>query len=120
MAPTEHVTAPVGYVRLHGRNYKEWFTAEKGEDRYNYLYSEDELGAWKEKVESISERARTTFVITNNHFEARAGVNALQLKHMMTGKRVQATEVLLETYPELKKIADPLPEDNPGLPLRVG
>ncbi len=40
---TEYVTSPVGYVRLHGRNYDMWFEAERGEDRYNYLYNETEL-----------------------------------------------------------------------------
>src|SRR5579859_3824793 len=27
LAPTEHVTAPIAYVRLHGRNYENWFVA---------------------------------------------------------------------------------------------
>ena len=42
LAPTEHVTSPVGYVRLHGRNYKEWFEADNRDDRYNYLYTKSE------------------------------------------------------------------------------
>jgi uncharacterized protein YecE (DUF72 family) len=116
---TEHVTSPVGYVRLHGRNYDQWFEAERGEDRYNYLYSEAELAGWKEKIERIAHKAEVTYVVANNHFEAKAGVNALQLKHMLRGKRVRATEALLRHYPELKSIADPLPEDaaSSSLPL---
>jgi uncharacterized protein YecE (DUF72 family) len=112
---TEHVTAPVGYVRLHGRNYAEWFEAEKGEDRYNYLYKETELAGWKDKIERMADKADVTYVIANNHFEARAGVNGLQLKHMLTGQRVKAPEPLLKHYPELNAIADPLPEDNLSL-----
>ena len=46
--------------------------------------------------------------MTNNHFEGKAGVNALQLKHMLTGQRVKAPEPLLRHYPELKNFADPL------------
>src|ERR1700682_3244555 len=99
---TEHVTSPVGYVRLHGRNYDQWFEAEKGADRYNYLYSETELAGWKEKIERIAHKAEVTYVIANNHFEAKAGVNALQLKHMLSGQRVKAPEPLLRHYPELK------------------
>jgi len=114
---TEHVTAPVGYVRLHGRNYDQWFEAEKGEDRYNYLYSETELGGWKDKIERMADKAEVTYVIANNHFEGKAGVNGLQLKNMLTGQRVKAPETLLKHYPELKAIADPLPEDTSGLPL---
>ena len=108
---TEHVTAPVGYVRLHGRNYNQWFEAEKSEDRYNYLYSDAELAGWKDKVERIAAKAEVTYVVSNNHFEAKAGVNALQMKHMLSGRRVRAPETLLKQYPELKKIADVLPED---------
>ena len=117
LAPTEHVTSPVGYVRLHGRNYDQWFEAEKGEDRYNYLYSEAELGGWKDKIERMAHRAQVTYVVTNNHFEAKAGVNGLQLKHLLTGQRVKAPATLLQNYPELKKIADALPESEPNLPL---
>ena len=114
---TEHVTAPAGYVRLHGRNYDQWFEAEKGEDRYNYLYSEAELAGWKDKIERMAHKAEVTYVVANNHFEAKAGVNALQLKHMLTGQRVKAPQPLLKHYPELKSIADPLPEDTSDLPL---
>lgn len=114
---TEHVTSPVGYVRLHGRNYDQWFEAEKCEDRYNYLYSEAQLAGWKDKIERIATKAEVTYVVANNHFQAKAGVNALQLKHMLTGGRVRAPESSLEHYPELKSIADPLPGDESNLPL---
>ncbi len=57
--------------------------------------------------------------MTNNHFEGKAGVNALQLKNMITGQRVKAPEPLLKHYPELGKIADPIYDDmaNSNLPL---
>ena len=109
---TEHVTAPVGYVRLHGRNYDQWFEAEKPHDRYNYLYSAQELTGWKDKIERIAHKAEVTYVIANNHFEAKAGANALQLRHMLTGQRQKAPEPLLKHYPALKNIADPLPDEN--------
>src|SRR6202158_4331469 len=116
---TEHVTSPVGCVRLHGRNYDQWFEAEKGADRYNYLYSDAELSGWKEKIVRIAGKAEVTYVVTNNHFEGKAGVNALQLKNMITGNRVKAPEALLKHYPELSAIADPIYEDSadPQLPL---
>ena len=120
LEPTMHVTASVGYVRLHGRNYDQWFEAEKSADRYNYLYKAAELEGWKERIQTIADQAKTTFVVANNHFEAKAGTNALQLKHMLTGRRLVAPESLLAHYPELKKIADPLGEAQTGsesLPL---
>jgi len=61
----------------------------------NYLYSERELAGWKERIQSVAERAQKTYVITNNHFESKAGVNALELKAMITGKRVLAPPTLM-------------------------
>jgi uncharacterized protein YecE (DUF72 family) len=117
LEPTEHVTSPVGYVRLHGRNYDQWFEAEKSADRYNYFYKEQELEGWKDKITHIAQKAEVVYVVANNHFQAKAAVNALQLKHMLSGQRVRATESLLRHNPDLRQIADPLPEENPSLPM---
>jgi uncharacterized protein YecE (DUF72 family) len=119
LAPTEHVTAPIAYVRLHGRNYDQWFDSDNRNDRYNYLYKESELERWKDRIENVAERAQTTYVITNNHFESKAGVNALELKAMISGKRVLAPRTLIEKYPELRRFADPADDEamGPQLPL---
>jgi len=121
LAPTEHVTAPIAYVRLHGRNYDQWFDSDNRNDRYNYLYKEKELDEWKGRIDHVAEKAQTTYVITNNHFESKAGVNALELKAMISGKRVSAPPTLIKKYPELRKFADAA-EDfggpaSPQLPL---
>jgi uncharacterized protein YecE (DUF72 family) len=107
LAPTDHVTGAIGYVRLHGRNYEQWFDSDNRNDRYNYLYNERELSGWNERIANIAERAQETYVITNNHFESKAGVNALELKAMISGKRVLAPPTLIAKYPELRNIADP-------------
>ena len=128
LAPTEHVTGAIGYVRLHGRNYENWFSDHEvapipttRNDRYNYLYNQQELAGWKERIASVAERALTTYVITNNHFESKAGVNALELKAMISGKRVLAPPTLIQKYPELRKIADAAEDSGgdaaPHLPL---
>jgi uncharacterized protein YecE (DUF72 family) len=123
LAPTEHVTAPIAYVRLHGRNYDQWFDSDNRNDRYNYLYKEKELEDWKGRIENVADRAQTTYVITNNHFESKAGVNALELKAMVTGKRVAAPPTLIQKYPELRRFADPAEDSgdpaDPPLPLRA-
>ncbi|MGA6980600.1 MAG: DUF72 domain-containing protein [Candidatus Sulfotelmatobacter sp.] len=107
LAPTDHVTGAIGYVRLHGRNYEQWFDSDNRNDRYNYLYNERELLGWKGRIANVAERAQATYVITNNHFESKAGVNALELKAMISGKRVLAPPTLIAKYPELETIADP-------------
>jgi uncharacterized protein YecE (DUF72 family) len=117
LAPTEHVTGTLGYIRLHGRNYSEWFVdrapdSDNRNQRYNYLYKQSELEGWKYRIESVAERAQATYVITNNHFESKAGVNALELKAMITGKRVSAPPTLIHKYPELKRFADPTDESD--------
>ena len=61
--------------------------------------------------DTIAAKAQKTFVIANNHFEGKAAVNALQLKHMLSKQRGKATETLLRHYPELKSIADPIAEE---------
>ncbi|MFZ0940430.1 MAG: DUF72 domain-containing protein [Candidatus Sulfotelmatobacter sp.] len=106
LRPTEHVTGAIGYIRLHGRNYEQWFDSDNRNDRYNYLYSEKELAGWKERSESVAQRAQTTYVITNNHFESKAGVNALELKALISNRRVLAPPTLIEKYPELKRFAE--------------
>jgi uncharacterized protein YecE (DUF72 family) len=103
LAPTEHVTSGVGYVRLHGRNYEEWFDSNNRDDRYNYLYKPAELTRWKEKIETIAQKAESTFVIANNHFQAKAAVNALELRSLLEGRKVRAPQTLVKHYPELKE-----------------
>ena len=110
LGPTEYVTSGVGYVRLHGRNYEHWFDSgfdnDNRNDRYNYLYKPAELEKWKEKVEIIAQRAESTYVIANNHFQAKAAVNALELRHLLDGKKVHAPETLVRHYPELREMVE--------------
>ena len=108
IAPSDRATAPVGYVRLHGRRYDTWFNddpAMPGEERYNYLYSKKELEPWAERVKKVATHADTTFVITNNHYQGKAIVNALELIHLLTGKKVKVPEPLRHHYPRLESIA---------------
>jgi uncharacterized protein YecE (DUF72 family) len=100
LQPTTHVTSPLAYVRLHGRNYDQWFESQSRDDRYNYLYTTEQLAGWKQKVERVAGRAEKVFVVANNHFQGKAAVNALQLKHMVSGRPVAAPPVLVEHYPE--------------------
>jgi len=107
VVPSDLVTSPVGYVRLHGRNYEQWFDSDSGSDRYNYLYNHEELQAWKQRVDAISGKAQKIFVVTNNHFEGKAAVNALQLKSMLAGRLVRVPPTLRNRYWELGEIASP-------------
>ena len=107
IAPTAKATGPVGYVRLHGRNYQDWFRENAGRDaRYDYLYSDDELDPWIDKISEVSENASETYVITNNHFRGQAVVNALQTRSRIEGRAVKAPASLVEHYPVLAPITE--------------
>jgi uncharacterized protein YecE (DUF72 family) len=107
--PASLTTSQVGYVRLHGRNYQDWFREKAPrDDRYNYLYSLDELEPWITRIKEIAAKTKEAYVITNNHFRGQAVVNALELKSTLTEQRVVAPAPLFQKYPEL--INSALPE----------
>jgi uncharacterized protein YecE (DUF72 family) len=106
--PAALTTSPVGYVRLHGRNYKDWFREKAPRDeRYNYLYSIDELDPWLVRIKEVAKQSRETYVITNNHFRGQAIVNALEIKASLEEERVPAPEPLFKIYPRLSESATP-------------
>jgi uncharacterized protein YecE (DUF72 family) len=99
--PADTVTGPVAYVRLHGRNYEKWFAHQESWERYNYLYSKDELEPWVRRIESMA-RSKETYVITNNHFRGQAIVNAADLKEAL-GQSDKMPPQLREVYGERPK-----------------
>jgi uncharacterized protein YecE (DUF72 family) len=96
--PAETVTGPLAYVRLHGRNYEKWFAHNESWERYNYLYSPEELAPWVERIRGIS-RNKETYVITNNHFRGQAVVNAADLQ-IALGQSAKVPPQLKEVYGE--------------------
>ncbi|TRZ89650.1 DUF72 domain-containing protein [bacterium] len=93
------------YVRLHGRNYKDWFREGAGrDDRYNYLYAKDELQEWIDRIKQLGQKSGKVFVITNNHYRGQAMANALQIKNMITGEKLDIPKLLVEQYPVLEEI----------------
>jgi uncharacterized protein YecE (DUF72 family) len=111
IGPTAHVTSHVGYVRVHGRNYKDWFREKAPvEQRYNYLYRADELAPWATRAKEIAgdPATREAYVITNNHYKGKAVANALMLKSMVSGQRVTAPSPVYDTYRDvLADFAEP-------------
>ncbi len=100
--PGARVTSAVGYVRLHGRNYENWFRDNaEAHERYDYLYTVDELRAWLDLIHQVAERARETYVITNNHFRGQAPANASMLKRLSSGEQVEVPPALAHTYADV-------------------
>jgi uncharacterized protein YecE (DUF72 family) len=89
MPPTSFLTSAVGYVRLHGRNCFNWFGAAEHPSRtprYDYVYSEQELREWANRIEQISGYAAKSFVIANNGGDGKAIATAMQMNSMLSGK----------------------------------
>ncbi len=83
---TSFVTGRVAYLRLHGRNAKAWFRRDAGrDDKYNYLYSVAELIPFAETAKAMAAQAEDLYVITNNHFQGQAVVNAIELAKLIEG-----------------------------------
>lgn len=103
LAPTAIVTAPFAYVRLHGRNAGDWFREGAGRDaRYDYLYSEEEIEEWAERVRALAGAgAEEIFVIANNHYRGKAACNALELKRRLEDPRAQPPPALAAAFPRL-------------------
>jgi uncharacterized protein YecE (DUF72 family) len=117
LGPSQHVTSEVAYVRLHGRRQDTWFSDDPAvprHERYNYLYGKEELAAWVPRIRAVARKARTTFVIANNHFQGKAAVNALQLISLLSEHKAHVPDPLRQHYPELDAIAD-APAEEPTL-----
>ena len=120
------------YMRLHGRNAAKWWKHDKAEDRYDYLYSADELNEFSETASAAKQLVKKTYLYTNNHFSAKSVANAAMLKAQLAepGKPVggEYPPEFLERYPDLRGIIDhsggPRPPDAPtssrsDLPVRA-
>jgi uncharacterized protein YecE (DUF72 family) len=113
--PSAEVTSSIGYIRLHGRNYQNWFREEANVvERYDYLYSRDELDPWISRIKEVSDKARQTFVITNNHARGQSLVNAFEILAQLEEARVPGPAKLIDTYPRLSESVEADDEDEQG------
>lgn len=115
LRPTGHVTSPVAYVRLHGRNAPAWFAAgENASGRYDYLYTDAELRPWVERTRRMADRAEEVFVIANNHYRGKAPANALMFKAMIEERKVAAPDLLVRGFRALAPFAATPPSRRPA------
>ena len=79
------LTADHSFIRFHGRNIGYW---------YNYLYTEEELKPWTERVSKIKKdpEAKRLRIYFNNHYGGKAVLNAIQFREMVEGKKLSKNE----------------------------
>ena len=104
------------YMRLHGRNVTQWWHHDKSEDRYNYLYSGEELKEFADTAGAAKELVKKTYLYTNNHFSAKSLVNAVMLKAQL-GEPIEGEypPELVERYPEIRDLVTTTPVTAPPL-----
>jgi uncharacterized protein YecE (DUF72 family) len=104
------LTSDLGYFRFHGRNYAQWWKHGESEDRYNYLYTPAEQKEIAQDVREVASQTQDTYAFYNNHYGAKAVVNALQLQTMldMPPPQEPLPEVLQQSFPDvLQEVAKP-------------
>jgi uncharacterized protein YecE (DUF72 family) len=106
IGPSAHATGPIGYVRLHGRRADTWFRENiQPHERYDYLYAADELAEWVGRIRQLAQKTERVFVFANNHYAGQGPANALQLRAMLEGTRLEVPPAMLERFGFLRAIA---------------
>lgn len=86
---TEIVTNnEISYLRLHGRNYKSWFSDEGRDARYDYSYSQKELMEIAENIRAIGKSAKRIVISGNNHYKGSAVNNLILLKKILKENKI--------------------------------
>lgn len=82
--PLAEVTAPLGFIRFHGRNRENWERKSVSTDeKFNYLYSESELREWVPRIGNMAEKTTELHVIFKNKYRDFPVRNARQLSQML-------------------------------------
>jgi len=96
-------TSPTAYVRFHGRNLGTWNKrGGSAAERFDYLYSDEELGEWVEPLHELAGRAEQAFAFFNNNASsedpenplgrvAQAATNARQLRRLLDVNQIAAS-----------------------------
>lgn len=71
------------YMRLHGRNAEKWWRHDTADDRYDYLYSADELKEFSATAGAARQLVKKAYLYTNNHFSAKSVANAAMIKKQL-------------------------------------
>jgi uncharacterized protein YecE (DUF72 family) len=85
LPPDVKVTADFAYIRWHGHGKKIW---------YDYEYNENQLKEWIPKIEDTQNKAKKTYGYFNNHYNASAVKNAIEILQMMDSATIEQDQTL--------------------------
>lgn len=89
---TDICTSDTGYLRFHGRNSMSWWNNEKAYQRYDYMYSMQELKEWIPKMKNITASSKKTFVYFNNHYKGKAAKSALMFLDILKTENIYTSQ----------------------------
>jgi uncharacterized protein YecE (DUF72 family) len=103
--PTEAI-GEIFYFRAHGRNAKAWWHPKESWERYDYLYSREEIQKHAERIKAAASTpgVKKAFAFYNNHARGNAPANAIMLSQEL-GVRLRAMppEGMVTKFPDLVK-----------------
>jgi uncharacterized protein YecE (DUF72 family) len=95
------------YFRAHGRNAKAWWNPKQSWERYDYLYSREEIEKHSERIKTAASTpgVKKAFAFYNNHARANAPANAIMLSQEL-GVRLKAMppESMVAKFPDLVQV----------------
>jgi len=92
LPPTGINTTGTGYIRFHGRNSLNWWRPKYGYQRYDYLYSREELAEWVPRIKKVASNTKKTYIYFNNHYKAQAVRSAKILKGLMEDSDIPTSQ----------------------------
>ena len=91
--PVTAATAPVALLRMHGHNASTWEKrAATAAERFDYLYTEDELRGWVPAIRRLAEETREVHVLMNNCHRDYSVRNARQIGELLCSLAVRTEE----------------------------
>jgi uncharacterized protein YecE (DUF72 family) len=92
------------YVRFHGRNAEKWWRHEHRNERYDYLYSKEQLRPYVIRLKDVvnEKPIQKAYVFFNNHPNAKAVANAVMMRAELNDPiEAELPESLKEAFPEM-------------------
>ena len=92
------------YFRAHGRNAKKWWHAKESWERYDYLYSREEVQEHARRIKTAARKpgVKAVFGLYNNHARANAAANAVMLSQELGVKlNGMPSEAMVSKFPEM-------------------
>ena len=96
------------YLRFHGRQADKWWRHEHRNERYDYLYSKEEIAPYvvRLKEEGKEKTIEKAYIFFNNHPGAKAVANAVMLRVQLDAPlERELPESLVTKFPELKALS---------------